>query len=507
MRPRTPTTVALSLGILVLAAWRFACVRAGPDVDTDAYAHHMIARAILANPRDLAVHWVWLPLFHYLQVPLVALGGTMTAVRCANVVLAAATPCLLFWYVRGTAKEGDSHIPGDAVALVTALIAAACPIVMQMGTTAQPEPLFALLVLAVAIAYQRGRHAWAAALLGAAALLRYEAWAALLAVACFEAASLARSKGWLKGTTSAPGGSRGWIVVLVPAALILVWAVMRRHVDGRLFGFLGQTRAFATGALHTKSGFEGGLLGAARDALWYPFFVPLRVMGPVLPFVPFGVRRAIREQGGRFVAVLASCLAFVTLSWVMRSTLGLDRHFVVVVPLYATFGAQGIATLGDALADWRSASPNAARLGRVFAAVVCVASLGGLCVALDVWMGFWKSSIQRGWPRRERFGAYLRSLPRDATIFCDDASIEILSGVDRRRFDRHWVDDAHTWDLVAAAARAGGPDSTYVATWTDKMRGHETAGDVLFRIRDNGADASSELSVMRVASDTGHARR
>ena len=25
----------------------------------------MIARAILADPRDLAVHWVWLPLFHY----------------------------------------------------------------------------------------------------------------------------------------------------------------------------------------------------------------------------------------------------------------------------------------------------------------------------------------------------------------------------------------------------------------------------------------------------------
>src|SRR5580693_10573542 len=101
MRARTPT-LALAIALLVLAAWRGACVLAGPDVDTDAYAHHMIARAILADPRDLAVHWVWLPLFHYLQVPLVALGGTMDTVRWANVALTALLPVALFGYVRMT---------------------------------------------------------------------------------------------------------------------------------------------------------------------------------------------------------------------------------------------------------------------------------------------------------------------------------------------------------------------------------------------------------------------
>ena len=92
MRARTPSVaaIALAIALVALGAWRAACVLAGPDVDTDAYAHHMIARAILADPHDLAVHWVWLPLFHYLQVPLVALGGTMTDVRWVNVILAAA---------------------------------------------------------------------------------------------------------------------------------------------------------------------------------------------------------------------------------------------------------------------------------------------------------------------------------------------------------------------------------------------------------------------------------
>src|SRR5580698_545664 len=105
MRGRTPV-VALGVAVLGLALWRAACVLAGPDVDTDAYAHHMIARAILADPRDLAVHWVWLPLFHYAQVPLVALGGTMNDVRWANVALSAALPVLLFTYVRSTTRPG-----------------------------------------------------------------------------------------------------------------------------------------------------------------------------------------------------------------------------------------------------------------------------------------------------------------------------------------------------------------------------------------------------------------
>ena len=108
MRGRTPV-VALGVALAALALWRAACVLAGPDVDTDAYAHHMIARAILADPRDLAVHWVWLPLFHYLQVPLVALGGTMNDVRWANVVLSAAVPVVLFRYVRSTTSRGDER--------------------------------------------------------------------------------------------------------------------------------------------------------------------------------------------------------------------------------------------------------------------------------------------------------------------------------------------------------------------------------------------------------------
>jgi hypothetical protein len=492
MSRRAPA-VFLAIALVGLAAWRVACVLTGPDVDTDAYAHHMIARAILADPTDLSVHWVWLPLFHYAQVPLVALGGTLDQVRWANVVLTAALPVLVFMYVRRTTSAGPSKTFTEATAMFAALIVAACPIVMQMGTTGQPEPLFALLVFCVAVAFQEGHYGRAAAALTAAVLLRYEAWACLAVIAVFVAAD------WLH-----PDQRRGraWMTVLFPLSAIAAWAALRRPVDGQWFGFLGQTREFATGVVHQKSALDRGLSGLV-DLFYYPLVVPYHVMGPVLPLAAFGVARTVRQQGARFVLVLASCLGFVTLTWLLRSSLGLDRHFVVVVPLYAIFAAQGAATLADGVTlGWarlgrgpRNADTSAAA-GRALGGLLSVASLGGLLVTLTVWMGFWRASLERGFPEREAMGKYLRSLPSAAPIFCDEATIEILSGLDRRRFDRHWIDDPHTWELVTRAAHEHGV--AYVATYRRKLDGHEGDGALTFQAGQVEGDPHSGVAAMRV---------
>jgi hypothetical protein len=511
MRGRSPADlVALAVALVSvggLAAWRAACVLAGPDIDTDAYAHHMIARAILADPHDLAVHWVWLPLFHYLQVPLVALGGTMNTVRWANVALSAALPLVLFAYVRRTTQRAAENegvreriepVSATAVALLAALVAAACPIAMQMGTTAQSEPLFALLGLGIAITLQERRYAAAAAMLGAAVMLRYEGWAMF---ATAGALALVEPR-WPAGRdaegreASAPSWRR-WSVVAVPVALILGWAALRRPVDGRWFGFLGDTHQFASQAMAEKA--HRGVVGFVRDALYYPLFVAVRVLGPAVFLAAFGVLRTWRQQGPRFVLVLASALGFVSLTWVNRSSLGLDRHFVAVVPLYATMAAQGVA----AIAAWvarRSKQGERSPLARGVAAVLSFGTLAGLAVMLDVWMGFWKGSIERGWPERVAIGAYLRSLPAGTTVFCDDATLEILSGLDRHRFDRHWVDDPTTWQRIGEVAREDGV--VYVATWRRKLVGHEGAGDVAFSASDAPADPSAGAVVLRVRADT-----
>jgi hypothetical protein len=500
MRARTPWLVALALSLAALATWRVVCVVAGSDIDTDAYAHHMIARAILADPRDLSVHWVWLPLFHYAQVPLVALGGTMDHVRWANVVLAAAVPWVLFTYVRRTARAGEAQAPPEATALLAALLAGACPIVMQMGTTAQPEPLFALLVLGIAIAFERRSYAATTAILSAAVLIRYEAWAVLAAITAVLIMEAWRRRG-RQGMLEMNSLASGSLVVLVPALLIVAWAALRSPIDGQWFGFLRQTRDFATQALRQESALDRGVWGLARDLAYYPIVVPVRVLGPTVGLAPFGIARTVQQQGRRFVLVLLACLGFVSLSWVMRSSLGLDRHFVAVVPLYATFAAQGASVV----ADWGvrvaqrfiRSERGSVLVGRGMAGSLVVVSLVGFGVQVDEWMDVWQASIARGWPDRAALGAYLRSLSGAPTIFCDDATLEITSRLDRRRFDRHWIEDPHTWYRVQEVTKEQGV--AYIATWRRKLRGHEQAGAIVFRAGFDPADQEGTgVAIMRM---------
>src|ERR1019366_1346123 len=111
-------------------------------------------------------------------------------------------------------------------------------------------------------------------------------------------------------------------------------------------------------------------------------------------------------------------------------------------------------------------------------------------------------------PERGPLGAYLRTVPNDAPIFCDDATLEILSGLDRRRFDRHWIDDPATWTVIAGAARAHG--AAYAATRRRKLVGHEGAGAIVFRAadaRDDAAAANAGVAVMRVTPDSDRAAR
>ncbi|MGH7271841.1 MAG: hypothetical protein ACREJ3_15530, partial [Polyangiaceae bacterium] len=345
------------------------------------------------------------------------------------------------------------------------------------------------------------------------------AWASLAAIAAIACAQRVHGVWFDRG-----GHGRGhppeaarpraipWAVVAFPTALILAWAALRRPVDGQWFGFIRQTHDFASEVAAEGHGAHArSVVSLAKAALYYPIFVPWRVLGPALPLVAFGIPRTVREQGARFVLVFAACLGFVSLAWVKRASLGLDRHFVVVVPLYATFAAQGIAVISEgaakAVESWPATmrADLAHRLGVAVACALSFASLGGMCVILYVWMGFWQRSIARGWPERAALGVYLHSLPEGSPIFCDDATLEILSGLDRHRFDRHFIDDPSTWDLIREVGRARG--LAYVATWRRKLSGHEAEGDVLFRAGAVPGDPLSGVEVMRFGAGTGRAAR
>lgn len=495
--------VAVALGI-----WRLAFVIAGVDPDSDAYGHHAIARQILVAPRDLTVHWVWLPLWHYAQALLILLGGTMQTVRFGNVLLATATPIVLFKLLE-LHRAGREDSRWDPAPAIAGIVAALSPIAMQMGTTGQTEPLFALLVLLVLYALGRDRPGLAAAALGVAVLLRYESWSVVPAVAL--AIVIGRFGPRVRGLRSllspqdvrATAGVRAWLPVIVATLAIFGWAALRKAAHGgQWFAFLHETREFANGALGAKSSFALGFAQVRKDLLYYAVDVPWRVVGYPLLLAPFGIVRTLRREGVRFFVVYLAVLGFVTLTWLLRSSLGLDRHFVVLVPFYATLIGNGIVAIGAFIDDFLRRPMRASVHAFAVSGALRAAVIAGLACAvfantwsiLEVWMRDWTNASRGAWPDRREIAALIADLPSDALIFCDEPTVEILSGVDRHRIDRRQLDDSRAPGWVHAAVARGA--KVYVATWAGKLGRLGVHGPIL--ARSPGTSGTAGFVLLRV---------
>ncbi|HEY2513369.1 MAG TPA: hypothetical protein VGI39_21015, partial [Polyangiaceae bacterium] len=67
---------ALALGFLIACTWlvRLWLIKNFSEPDTDAPGHLGIARALLSDPTNITLHWVWLPAYHYVLAGLLWLG-------------------------------------------------------------------------------------------------------------------------------------------------------------------------------------------------------------------------------------------------------------------------------------------------------------------------------------------------------------------------------------------------------------------------------------------------
>src|SRR5690606_10921826 len=274
----------------------------------------------------------------WLQLPLLYVGGTMDTIRQINVGVWALMPPLLCAYVLKTRASSDVGLtdttPLGAIlgAAAAGILLALTPLGMQMGTTAQPEPLFALLALCFAWLMQQRRFAWAALPLSVMVLLRYEAWA-VWAFTCV-ALTWQERRAWLTGNDPARTRRLSALVMASPLLAVLGWAVLRYPHDGdRWFAFIGGTHDFVTGALRQESSFEQGVKVLAYDSIRYFWLVPYRTFGWATLFVVPGFWITLQRHRWLNVAA-AGVLAFITLSWLTRSTLGLVRQCVAVLAWY-----------------------------------------------------------------------------------------------------------------------------------------------------------------------------
>ena len=503
-------TLILWVVVTLLAVWRAAFVLAGVDLDTDAYGHHTIARQIVETPRALGVHWVWLPLFHYVQAAFIALFDLrLDGVRLANVVLTAATPLSLYALLRAARARQEAHvskgrdaIPWDFTPFLAAVLVALSPIAMQMGTTGQPEPAFTLLVLLTVALLVERRFVGASLVLSVAVLVRYEAWAippAIVASRLVERFLPARASE-ASAERDASKGSLRWLwPVLLPIAVVVAWAAARRPVDGAWFWFLKGTRSFANDAQGAHASLDRSAAALLSDAFYYPIEIAHLCLGASLWLVPCGVPRLWRRQGARFVLPYLAILGFLSAVWIARGSLGLTRHFAVMVPIYATAAAHGVMAVASCLE--RVAATLRHRAHATAIAIAACAGLGCFLMVdtartLDAWMIDWRDKSWLSWPDRREIAAYLAAAPPHTRILCDEPTIEVLSGLDRRRFDRAFLgDDEPTRRRIDAAAASG--DGVLIVTWRGKIPALQRDYDVA--LAPNVEPGAPSLVVLRVA--------
>jgi|WetSurMetagenome_2_1015567.scaffolds.fasta_scaffold69362_2 hypothetical protein len=435
-----------------------------PDVDTDAYIHHSIARQIIMHPKDLSLHWVWLPLFHYLSSTAILLGANMETIRFVNIFIWALIPLILYFFLYKKQIEHNIFL-----ASVSSILCALFPIGILMGTTAQPEPLFALLMLLYIISLSNNKIIISSILLSLACILRYEAWAVLIINLLFYFNDIFKNKKRIL--------NKNLLNILIPGIVVLIWAVLREPFDGKLFGFLFQTQKFANDALRESNSFQGGFLKIIIDLIHYPIIVPAIFTGISLIFIPFGISNFYRQHK-YFFYFGVGILIFITASWMMKSNLGLNRHFMVLIPFYTTLTAYGVLAVSNYLKGFSDKFIFLRRINIKISLLIII--LISCLIYLIMWLYIWSNNYKEGFPERKVASEYLKNIPENKTIFCNDAIVEIFSDIDFKRFNHIWMENnPGAYDMILQTAKNEG--YVYVITTPEKWKDINDIGEKILQ--------------------------
>jgi hypothetical protein len=472
--------IILFLVLLLIAIWQIFFILNIPDIDTDAYVHHVISRQIIISPGDLSIHWVWLPLFHYLSAVAILIGAGMDTVRFINVAIWFITPFILFRYLYKVETENKLFI-----AFLSSVLCALFPVGILMGTTAQPEPIFSLLILLFVISASRKRYLLSSIILGLACMLRYEAWAVLFAVFILYIYENYKAKKLLFDSRV--------LNIIIPVIFILVWAFLREPFDGKLFGFLTQTQEFANDALKEKNSFQGGFFKIIKDFFHYPIFIPLIFTGLNVLFLPFGIKSFYRNNK-LFLFSGIGILAFITASWMMKSNLGLNRHFVSMIPFYSVLTAYGILNVSKYLQKYfenksKFKSVNIKKSLQVIIFITCISYL-------VMWLYIWQTNNKEGFQERKAAAEFFKTIDNGKTIFCNDAIFEIESKIDMRRFNHVWMENnpAALESIKQLAKKEG---NVYVISSTNKIQNLDGLGKIIFTSPRN-EKTNADVIILRV---------
>lgn len=399
-----------------------------PDSDVDAYVHFIAARLLSQNPLNLAAHWVWLPFYHYILAGFVILGISFQTVRFFSVASWMASALLLRTMVNEKINEHDSPTTSIAVAAFLFM-----PTAILSASSVEPEAFFTFLMMASVYNGQKERFALAGLTLGFACLVRYEAWIMTIAFILFifirqkySVRTLFRSGAvWLK---------------IFPVLFLAAWFFAKWQYQRDGSAFLSGTKSFAETYTDVKPEYFLPWLQWIFDATFYVLYIPLLASGPFLYFVYRGVKNAAR-QFSLLAATSFACLLFISFAWWFRYTLGLFRHFTVILPFLALCLSYGLTAYLTAKQNKiESLSGDEKAIAQRKYTFYKMSFLLGICGLLVVGTLLWKGHLDDFFADRKETAAAVAALPDSVSILCCDNTVEVFSGKNLHQFSRLWAD-------------------------------------------------------------------
>jgi hypothetical protein len=261
-----------------------------------------------------------------------ALSLSSRGIRILNCVLAIFVPVLVLQYGERTSERTTPrYVPWMAAALC-----ATSPLVNLLGTSAQQETLFTLLVIGVVWSIDMGRFALAGGLLAIASLIRYEAWGGVallvgLRVITDMPVIVRRSPDRIVRAYRIP-----WVVTIPSLIAIAGWFLARRISEGAWFAFLRE--------LYRYTVIQRGVIQRApvADLLWFPVTQPMFVFGGIMGVLfIIGIRRAWRPS---YIVPLGMYL-FLLGAYLFKGALGSARYYEALTPFVAIAAAHGIRAI------------------------------------------------------------------------------------------------------------------------------------------------------------------
>lgn len=468
------------LVILAVSVFQLFIIFSYPDIDTDSYIHFVISRNLLSEPSNLSLHWVWLPLFHYVQMFFVFTGMGFEFVRVLNVMLYISSAVLVFLYLKSRQHKNSLKIA--AVASLTCIL---FPLGFLMGTTAQSEILFMLLVFLFAVLYEKKKFVAASVILSFTVMLRYESWAVVfffLLLKIFES---------LKNKKFKPDLS--YLSVILPVIVIFIWSLLRIPFDGKFLAYIFDTKEFVTGAIGENYSYQNDPFIVIDELLHYTLWIPLIYTGFTLFLIIFGLKKAVKNHPAVFLCGI-SILFFITLSWIFKSSLGLNRHFTALIPFCSVCAGYGFFNVTDYIEK---------KTGKNYQKRILILFLINAVVLFAAWSYVYLGEFKSGFPERMQTAEFIKQLSPDKKIFNNDAVLEVLGNFDKNRFEKYWlVDDEKT--AVYLTLKANEYGEVYIVLQENSFDRITSMGDVIFYSDYNKRTKTRLLIVVIKAKNYAH---